>query len=230
MMRKRIFAVTLLGVAALFLASQAFAAHLVTEPLKWRTHKVTAATGETLKDEDNAVTACAACVVDSMAFHRLGATGSTQAVAQAETTTAISTNGWAKPGDGNGIDSVMVFRVTFNDGTPFTAAGTFGNDDSLIVGVQVSENGRNWNYVNPVKDVVGANPVTATAPAVAGFPLLESGGDGATFSLAFNSGIGGANLPDRYNCWQWPFIRFVAVNGHAATYQSLTCSVTHWID
>lgn len=230
-MMKRIFAAALFCVVALSLSVPALAAYLKHEPLKFRTHKATAATGEILVDDLTGTTECKSCAIDSMAFRRLGATGTTLAAAQAETTTAISTAGWARPGAGAAAgDTMLVFRVTFTDGTPYVGSGTFANDDSLIVGVQVSANGRNWNYVNPVKDVAGANPITATSPAVAGFPVLESGGDGATFSLGFSAGICGLNLPDRYNCWQWPLMRFIVVNAHAATYQALTCTVTRWAE
>jgi hypothetical protein len=219
------FTAALLALAAIvLLALPASASRLVSEQVGFRSHKATAATGEVLKDDVlNFSTSCKACMIDSMVFWRLGATGTTLAVTQAETTVAVSTRGWSL-GPNPGPNDSMAFRVMFEN------AGSHGAGDSLIIAVQVSSNGSNWCYVNPILNVAGANPITATVPAAAGFVVLEAGGDGASYSIVFSNGVGGGQLPDRFNCWQWPLLRFIVLNEHAATVHNLGCKVVHWVD
>jgi hypothetical protein len=227
-MMKRIFSAALLCAVALSLAAPAFSARMVTEPLIFRTHKVTAGTGETLKNDLGITwgTTCNACAVDSLVMNRLGSAAASWPLTQVDTTLAISTANWYIPPTSGAADSSFVARLTL-----YAGSAQHGTGDSVYIAIQVSPNGMNWNYVNPVKDVAGSNPITAASWAVTGFALLESGGDGGVYSLKIQKGgdLSGS-LPDRLNWWQYPLVRFIVSGEHAATYISLAGSLTHMED
>ena len=84
----------LVVLAAVALASPAFAVsksgpYLRTDQLTWRVHKAAFLAGY----QQDAVGG----YLDSVAFNRIGVGGATMGVANAETTTAISTLGWTTP-------------------------------------------------------------------------------------------------------------------------------------
>jgi hypothetical protein len=224
---KRLTAALLSLAAIVMLALPAQAVKLASEPLKFRTHKATAASGEILKDDFLTWgTTCLACAVDSSTFFRLNTAGTTHGIAQWDTTVAISTEGWSIPQTSGVADSAVVARLIV-----YAGSADHGVSDSVYVGIQVSPDGRVWNYVNPIKDVIGTNPVTAVAAAVAGFGVTESGGDGDVYSLVFRKGgeVSGS-LPDRYNFWQWPYLRFVISGDHTATVSALSAKIVYWVE
>lgn len=226
---KRFIASALLATVALaLLASVASAVHWAApDQLVFRTHKVTAGTGETLKDSYLTWgTSCLACAVDSLYFTRLNTAGTTHGVAQWDTTLAVNTAGWAIPQTSGVADSSVVAKLVV-----YAAGAAHGVSDSVHVGIQVSVDGVTWNYVNPIKDVAGANPITAVAAAVAGFGVPELGGDGDNYTLMFRAGGGlSGSLPDRYNFWSWPLIRFVISGDHTATVSMLSAKLFHLED
>lgn len=224
---KRVLAGVFVLAAVAMLASPVWAVHLTSKQLMFRTHKATAGTGETLVSDYARTTGCVACMVDSIEYNRLGATGATLAVAQACTTTAFSTAGLAMPpasGVGStSTDSSVVARVIFTDG------GAHGAGDSLLVAPQVSADGVHWSYVGMIAGQAGANPLTSNVPTDVSMVTLLAGGD-ISFTVGFVKTITGSRLPDRYNFWTYPLVRFVVLNEHAATVHNLTCKVVHWED
>jgi hypothetical protein len=217
---KRLFAAAILCAVALGMSTSAFAYPVLKhEKVKFRSHRIAGTSTDYTLTRVDAV----GSYVDSMSFNRLGATGTTIAVAQAETTCAILTDGWAKPGIGTAVDSCWMFRVTFAD------AGQHGAGDSILVATQVSPDGKTWAYVNQIAGAAGINPLTSNVVADQSAVLFKLGG-GIMFSMAGVAGIGGITYPDRYNCWQWPAIRFIVINEHAATVHNLNCTISHWVE
>ena len=191
----------------------------VVEPLMFRT---------------NAAANPAPGYVDSVSFNRLNHVSSATvlSVACAETTTAISTNGWALPPSGGVLpDSVATCVLFLSDGG---SSATL--TDSVYVSVQVSADGSNWLYVNPVANVAGVNILTTTTTQVAGWPIPNAAGATTTTPKVFmkkwvKAAAGGAQYPDMANFYMWPLIRFIVVNdvsSGAAVRVNLKASVGHW--
>ena len=216
----------LVVLAAVALASPAFAVsksgpYLRTDQLTWRVHKAAFLAGY----QQDAVGG----YLDSVAFNRIGVGGATMGVANAETTTAISTMGWTTPPSAaTTIDSLEFARVNITD-----SGSTASAVDSLYLAMQVSTDGKNWIYVNQVKDASGANPITASSPAVNSFPLLNLAGATTStpklFSFGFSTGIRGAQYADKFNWFHFPLARFILVNKTVGSYiHNFNISVTHW--
>ena len=166
--------------------------------------------------------------VDSMEFNRIGVGGTTMPVANAETTTVVSTANWVFR-TWTAADSVSNMSVFIHD-----AGNTNSNVDSLHLAIQVSVDGSHWVYVNQVKDAAGANPITATSPAVNSWPLLNTAGSTTStpkvFHIKFPAAfVSGRQYPDQGNAMQWPLIRFIIVNKTAGSYQhNFKMKVGHW--
>lgn len=218
---KRFIMAALLVVAGLGMASNALAQtyggspHLVSEQLPWRQAKVNTALG----------------YIDSLAFNRIGVGGATMPAANAETTVAIPTRGWAVPFSGITTvgDSCTIFNVIFSD-----AGATNANVDSIHVAIQVSSDNLNWVYVGQVLSQVGINPILAASPAVSSFALANIAGTTTTTPKVFawrapGTGLSSGILPDKFSLMRWPLIRFIVVNKTVGSYQhNLQCVVQHW--
>lgn len=168
--------------------------------------------------------------VDSVSFSRASATGTTITVAFAETTTAISTSGWAIPAASGVLpDSVAVMCLFLSD-----AGSTSSAVDSVTVGMQVSVDGSNWVYVNQVANAAGRNFLTQDSPAVSAWPIPNAAGATTSTPKVFHkkwvkAAAAGAQYPDQSNFWLWPYIRFIILNDNSGgVTTNLKASVGHW--
>lgn len=207
---KRISAALLAIAALVMLAAPAFAdVGWRTTELGWRFHRIDGTSAAYSFKRADVIGPYA----DSVAFNRVGSGGTTMSVANAETSTVISTEGWAYQNRSAVADSPVVARVFIYD-----AGSTAASVDSLYLAVQASPDGYHWVYMSQVVGVVGTNPVTNSTPAVSAIPLLNSAGTTTStpkvFTFAFNSyPLGsGSNFPDRSNITTWPYLRFIVCN------------------
>jgi hypothetical protein len=221
-MMKRLLAV-LVGIA-LFTGLTATAAiagtaggypHLITESVPWRFSAVSPQG-----------------YVDSIAFNRIGLGGATMPVANAETTTVVTTKGWwfpANPSTVSPSDSSLTVMVTVSD-----AGATSASVDSVYLAVQVSPDGKNWLYVGQVVSQIGLNPITAASPAVSSFPLANAAGTTTAtpkvFTFRFHAAAAGSSIiADKFSFWKYQAMRFILVNKTVGSLQhNLRCYVTHW--
>jgi hypothetical protein len=168
---------------------------------------------------------------DSLEFHRVGSGGATMSVANAETSTVFSNIGNPPAPHSWGInDTTTIFRVIISD-----AGETATSVDSLLLAAQVSADGRNWVYVNPLLGVAGVNPITATSVRESGFQLLNTAGATTSVPKVFQWSVGklttgtGAMYPDRNNFITWPYIRFILMNKTVgAVIHNFTIRVQHF--
>lgn len=203
--------------------TQMVASHWVTEPLKFRSHA--AAIG--MFTYPNSGIDNLGGFVDSLTIMNNGASA-------LDTTTAISTVGWAPPAGGFAADTVIVAQLAIQDAGSTTATSA---TDSIYVYPQGSFDGKTWFCLAVVPSVL---PNTAVPGAIAGaaapngFGVLTQSAStavGKGWALKFvGQSVGGTRvLLSIFDLARVPLVRFIVQTdaSGAATY-NLKGVISHW--
>jgi hypothetical protein len=219
---KRLLAAALMCAVVLSIAVPVMAATFVTENLTFRTHKVTAATGEVLDGSDYL---CNECFVDSIATGRVGA-----ATIVLDTTVAVSTADWDRPlVSGAALDTMNTYcivNVFDKDG-----ASSQASMDSIYLAVQGSANGSTWVTLGTFKAGTPASltsrvPQTYVAGTFFGLATQSSSAFPA-FQHQYKLGLLSANqTSDVFSIQRWPLLRWVVGFSEVGGYK-VRATVTH---
>lgn len=197
--------------------AQAVSPHWVFEDLKFRCHNTSLATNPGAFNDNGTLDA----------FDSTYASG----IAKFDTTTSISTAGWASLASvGSGVDSSTVCRLFIYDAgasvglTSVTLGRTSATAESIYIKVQVSANNVDWFDCAvipgqaPVLNAWTAQP-TVNAAVITFVCSQNTGISGKMWSLNYYKGQAGAGLRFGYDInhvSEFPFIRWI-VSGTRAT-------------
>jgi hypothetical protein len=221
------FCLSVLSVGSAF-AAEYIVDHPYLEPVKWRTHKLTAASGEVLFTDN----LCNLCAVDSATTNRLGVASGSSPL---DTTTAISTLAWTVPHANTGLasDSAQVLAVlNVYDPSTLCVSGA----DSIYIATQGSVDGNTWVTLRTFKNgtisaIASRLDQTNVTGAFQGLlsqngAALANGQPVWRYRFTFQLPNAGQDAVDRYQLYHWPLIRFIVCFDKAYKY-GVNASIWH---